>query len=32
MILKKLENKAHLTLQGLEELKILKSGMNKGRV
>jgi hypothetical protein len=27
-----MENKAHLTLQGLEELKILKSGMNKARV
>lgn len=27
-----MENKAHLTLEGLEELKTIKSGMNKGRV
>lgn len=27
-----MENKAHLTLEGLDELKTIKSGMNKGRV
>jgi hypothetical protein len=27
-----MENQAHLTLNGLEKLKTIKSGMNKGRV
>jgi hypothetical protein len=27
-----MENKAHITLEGLEELKSLKSGMNKGKI
>ena len=28
---KLMKNKSHLTLEGIEEIKLLKSGMNKGR-
>ena len=26
-----MKNKSHLTLEGVEEIKLIKSGMNKGR-